>query len=279
MKINNILFSLILSAFLAVPALCLEVRNGDIVCCYGDTVFSLGNYRMGCCWLYSDGLKNAGIKIKTVRAARAWLLAKDFIDVYKKRVLPGKANVILLNFGQSDIIRKTPFEEYQNAFRELVSTIKSEKKTPVIVSILPLGENPDSKYNKTISEYNAFLKKLAEEQQCEYWDVYSPVLAESAKLREVYPNWKVNFFMPNGHLLNPAGNRLVGTVLLSKTGLSAEQIADSAAKWDKMQLGMSVSLRVSTAIRLIDIANEKGMTDSEYVTRIVGEMTKDAQKN
>lgn len=272
MKINKLLFTLFLTAFLTFPALCLDVKNGDVVCCYGDTIFGIGHYQMGCCWLYYDGLKNTGLKIKHLRVARAWLLAKDYVKTYKQNVVPRKANIILLNFGQSDVIRKTPVADYQKAMRDLVKLIKSEKKTPVIVSILPLGENPNSKNNKKIAEYNVFLKKLAAEQKCEYWDVYNPLLAESAKLRKVYPKWKGSFFMPTGHLLNPAGNRLVGTFLLKKTGLSAKQIADSAAKWDKRKLGMTVNLPVSTAIRLIDIANEKGMTDSEYVSKIISEM-------
>lgn len=255
----------VLLAWMICPLSAQIIKSGDTVAFFGDTVVGLAAYGPGFIRLYSNGMNQNGIKIKTVSSGQAWITAKTIQASYDKRVKKRKATVIFINFGQSDVIRKTPFEEYKKAMRNIVKVAKADNMRVILWTLFPLYE----KDSKIIAAYNKFLFQLGKEENVPVWDTCTAFLNKIKEMRTAYPAWKGFFLTDGGHLFNQMGQTVIADFLLKQSGLTEEQIKKSRDARKAMRMSFRIDLEQKQVLQILEKANKSGMSDSELISQTV----------
>ena len=93
---------------------------------------------------------------------------KDAVDTYIKVAAPLNPDTVLLHMGACDLeLFSESSELFDNKYRELINTIKSQNKKCRISIVSLKNYNSD----KQIEEINKHLKYISDSERCEYVDI------------------------------------------------------------------------------------------------------------
>lgn len=81
------------------------------------------------------------------------------------------------NDARIDTELKQALEEYRRNVEEIVHKIRNKTNVPVaLISLSPLGENPNNNKNRTVEQYNAILKDIAAKQNLAYLPLFEKLM-------------------------------------------------------------------------------------------------------
>jgi acyl-CoA thioesterase-1 len=98
-----------------------------------------------------------------------------------KDVLARNPNFITILIGANDARKDTELkqalEDYRLNIEEIILKIRNKINVPVaLISLAPLGENPNSEKNKTVEQYNAILKDVATKHNLGYLPLFEKLI-------------------------------------------------------------------------------------------------------
>jgi len=107
--------------------------------------------------------------------------SEDLLKRIDKDVLARNPNFITILIGandaRKDIELKVALEAYRLTIEEIILKIRNKTNVPVaLISLALLGENPKSKKNKTVEQYNAILKEIATKQNLGYLPLFEKLI-------------------------------------------------------------------------------------------------------
>jgi lysophospholipase L1-like esterase len=92
--------------------------------------------------------------------------SEDLLNRIDHDVLPHDPNFITILIGANDARKddelKPALEAYRHTIEVIIFKIRNKMDVPLaLISLAPLGENPQSNKNKTVEQYNAILRDIA----------------------------------------------------------------------------------------------------------------------
>jgi acyl-CoA thioesterase-1 len=107
--------------------------------------------------------------------------AENLLKRIDKDVLTRNPNFITILIGANDARKDTELkqalEDYSRNIEEIILKIRNKTNVPVaLISLTPLGENPNSEKNKTVKQFNAILKDIATKQNLGYLPLFEKLL-------------------------------------------------------------------------------------------------------
>jgi lysophospholipase L1-like esterase len=122
-----------------------------------------------------------GQHFEFVNAGQLGDTSENLLKRIDKDVLACNPNFITILIGANDARKDTEIKQAIGAYRrnieEIVLKIRNKTNVPVaLISLAPLGENPNSEKNKTVEQYNAILKDIAAKQNLEYLPLFEKLI-------------------------------------------------------------------------------------------------------
>jgi acyl-CoA thioesterase I len=116
-----------------------------------------------------------------VNAGQLGDTSENLLKRIDKDVLAGNPNFITILIGANDARKDTEIkqalETYRRNIKEIILKIRNKTNVPVaLISLAPLGENPNSEKNKTVEQYNAILKDIATTQNLGYLPLFEKLI-------------------------------------------------------------------------------------------------------
>jgi len=107
--------------------------------------------------------------------------SENLLKRIDKDVLARNPNFITILIGANDARKDTELkpalEVYSRTIEEIILKIRNKTNVPVaLISLTPLGENPNSEKNKTVEQYNAILKGIATKQNLGYLPLFEKLI-------------------------------------------------------------------------------------------------------
>jgi acyl-CoA thioesterase I len=116
-----------------------------------------------------------------VNAGQLGDTSENLLKRIDKDVLDRNPNFITILIGANDARKDTELKQALDAYRrnleEIILEIRNKTNAPVaLISLAPLGENPNSEKNKSVEQYNAILKDIAAKQNLEYLPLFERLI-------------------------------------------------------------------------------------------------------
>jgi acyl-CoA thioesterase I len=116
-----------------------------------------------------------------VNAGQLGDTSENLLKRINKDVLSRNPNFITILIGANDARKDTDLKQALEAYRrnieEIILKIKNTTNVPVaLISLTPLGENPNSEKNKAVKQYNAILKDIAAKQRLGYLPLFERLI-------------------------------------------------------------------------------------------------------
>jgi acyl-CoA thioesterase-1 len=152
--------------------------NNTIVVSAGD---SLTQATFSSNYLAIIRKKLQGKHYEFVNAGQVGDTAENLLKRIRKHVIPLNPNFITILIGTNDARQDTEIKQALEAFRKNIESIISEiqnntKATIALISLPPLGENPNSNKNKKVAMYNEILKDIASKKNLRYLPFFEKLI-------------------------------------------------------------------------------------------------------
>lgn len=236
---NMPLMVLVLLPLLAAAAE-IPVKSGEKIAFLGDSITQMGMGTNGYCTLVVAGLKANGIEVTPIAAGRSGSTSAVLGGVAAP-ALKQKPDWMTVNGGINDIAYAAdrggvPLEQYKINMTKIVDKIQAAGVKVMILTITPIGEDLDTPKNQTMTEYNAFLRTLAEEKHCLLADLnvdFQKNLKEKKEQNRQRPKpapvTLINGLHPFGE-----GQRVMARGVLRAFGLTDAQMARVEEAWKSL---------------------------------------------
>jgi lysophospholipase L1-like esterase len=116
-----------------------------------------------------------------VNAGKLGDTTENLLKRIDKDVLARNPDFITILIGANDARKDTELKQALEAYRrnieEIILKIRNKTNVPIaLISLAPLGENPNSEKNKIVEQYNAILKDIATKQNLGYLPLFERLI-------------------------------------------------------------------------------------------------------
>lgn len=233
------------------PALLKGVKR---IVMLGDSITQGGEGRGGYVWLIRTYLKELypSANIEVMNAGISGHKSTDMLARYRKDVLDKKPDLITISVGVNDVWhgyydfannREIPdgngpngikLDAYTRNVEEMIKQGKEAGAKIVVLSTTVIYEDPQSKPNKAVANYNASLKRLARNHGQTFVDFQKPFQKVIGAYRET-TGARDNLLTTDGVHMNPAGNKVMAYTVLQGFGISPEDREAVRGKVEEIQ--------------------------------------------
>ena len=222
----------------------------------GDSITQGGEGPGGYVWLVRSYLKALypAATIEVVNAGISGHKSTDMLARYQKDVLDKKPDLITISVGVNDVWhgyfdfannRPIPngdgpngikLDAYTQNVEEMIKRGKNAGAKIVVLSTTVIYEDPQSKPNIAVANYNASLKRLAKKHGQTFVDFQKPFQKLIAAYRDT-TGARDNLLTSDGVHMNAAGNKVMAYTVLQGFGISPEDREAVRGQVEAMQNG------------------------------------------
>lgn len=247
-----VLATALLSLATAAPADIL-VKSGDKIAFLGDSITQQGwSNPIGYVKLVMAGLSANGINAEPIPAGISGHKSDQMLARLQKDVLDKKPAWMTLSCGVNNVWHGkngVPLDEaqakaegfadqpasaargtYTRNITELISKTQAAGVKPVVLTATVIKEDLASPENAKLAPYNDFLRKLAAERKLPLADLNA--LFQERLKKDGRP--RQNVLTVDGVHMNPEGNKLMATGILTAFGLNEAQLRKANEAWAKI---------------------------------------------
>ena len=103
--------------------------------------------------------------------------SENLLKRIDKDVLSHNPDFITILIGTNDVRQESKLKQsladYRRNIEAIIHKIRAKTNAPVaLISLVPLGENPNSEKNREVEQYNSILKDIASKQNLEYLPLF-----------------------------------------------------------------------------------------------------------
>jgi acyl-CoA thioesterase-1 len=204
------------------------------IVCLGDSITEAGERPGGYVWLIRHYLNNLypDQHIETLNAGISGHKSTDMIARYQRDVLSKKPDLVTISVGVNDVWhgfmdnhklgdgpRGVKLEDYRANVESMVSQAQAAGIKVVILSSTVIYENLDSAENIKALKYNAALRDIARQHNCEFID-YQKAFRMLIKDYQKSTGGRDNFLTVDGVHMNAGGNQVMAHMILTGLGIS-----------------------------------------------------------
>ncbi len=220
----------------------------------GDSITQGGESPGGYVWLVRAYLKvlYPSANIEVINAGISGHKSTDMLARYQKDVLDKKPDLITISVGVNDVWhgyfdfannREIPngdgpngikLDAYTQNVDEMIQRGKEAGAKIVVLSTTVIYEDPQSKPNIAVANYNASLKRLAKKSGQTFVDFQKPFHKIIGAYRET-TGGRDNLLTTDGVHMNAAGNKVMAYTVLQGFGIAAEDRESVRGKVEEMQ--------------------------------------------
>lgn len=201
-------------------------KDGQTVAFLGDSITAQGwTNSHGYVRLLVDALELQGIRIEPIPAGVGGNQSHHMLQRLERDVLAQQPQWVLINCGMNDVIagaKGTPIDAFEKNMTSIVSQCQA-KGIKVLLLSTTTAYQKDSQANRKIAEYNDRLRQIAQEQHCQFVDLYAAFMADQSDT--------LHALTYDGVHMSPEGNMLMARQILAALGLSETQIAQAREHW------------------------------------------------
>ncbi|MGE4301669.1 MAG: SGNH/GDSL hydrolase family protein [Victivallaceae bacterium] len=262
-----------------------EVKTGEKIAFLGDSITYYGAASpSGYCNLVLSGLAANGVKAEPVFAGISGNKSNQMLERLEADVLSKSPQWLLLSCGVNDVWhgeKGVPLPDYEKNITAIVDKARAAGVRVVILTSTMIGEDSENDNNRKLEEYNAFLRKLAEQKQCLIADLSeemkTKVAAEVAAGRTAGTLLTVD-----GVHMNPLGNIMMAKVILKTLGLDASQLAIAEQVWQAVPAACDVRGAADITIaeyKVLDAAaKQRGVPVQEFLNQLLAKSVKELKQ-
>jgi hypothetical protein len=155
-------------------------------------------------------------------------------------VLSKKPDWMTLSCGVNDVwhgVTGVPFDQYKINITSIVDQAEAAGIKVMILTSTPIGEDLDNDNNKKLAAYNDFMLQYAPEKHILLADLNA---AEQDGLKS--KSVKGNFLTVDGVHMNPHGDVVMASTIVSSFGLTPAQLASAKQVWLDIPGGWTVDV-------------------------------------
>lgn len=119
---------------------------------------------------------------------------------------------------------------YEKNITAIIDQAQAANVKPVILTATVIQETLDNPLNKKLEAYNDFLRKLARKRNLPLADL-NAIFQEKLKKEQ---NQNQKMLTVDGVHMNPEGNKLMATGVLTTFGLNAEELKKAEEAWSRL---------------------------------------------
>ena len=219
------------------------VANGQKVAFLGDSITRIGATPGGYVRLVEAGLATNGIKIAVIPAGIDGHKSNQMLARLRRDVLDKKPDWMTLSCGVNDVWKGkwgVPLDQYKTNVSSIVDQCQQARVKVLILTPTLLKEELDNPPNKTLAGYVDFLRTLSKEKHCPIADL-NTIFQQAIRNHRNFTGKEGRFLTVDGIHMNPDGNFLMATGVLTAMGCSPEQIAKAQAAWQRMPVAPPIT--------------------------------------
>ena len=227
----------------------IAVKSGEKIAFLGDSITAGGwGSPTGYVRLVMAGLAANGVQAEAVPAGIGGHKSNDMLARLERDVISKNPQWMTLSCGVNDVWHKergVPLDEaaaavegaydakvaergtYKKNMAEIVDKAQAAKIQVVMLTATVIHENLDSPENGKLAPFNEYLRALAKEKKLRLADL-NALFQERIKA-ENKPDKKV--LTGDGVHMNPEGDKLMATGVLTALGLDAAQMKKAQDAW------------------------------------------------
>jgi hypothetical protein len=155
-------------------------------------------------------------------------------------VLSKHPDWVLLSCGVNDVTHNpggVSFEDYRSNISSIVDQAEAAGVKVMVLTATPVEHNRDIPWKTQLAECNHFLREVAAQKHCLLADVNLAMQAAFCGHARTD-----NLLTVDGAHMNPRGDQIMASVILSTFGLSQEQLAKARRFWMKIPGGWTMRL-------------------------------------
>lgn len=210
----------------------LLVKQGESVAFLGDSITAGGwSDAGGYVKLVLDGLQKEGAVVTPYPAGVGGHKSNDMLARLEKDVLSKKPTWMTLSCGVNDVWhgdRGVDLESYKKNITAIVDRAQEAGIKVVLLTATPIFEDVNNAQNKSLANYNDFLRSLAKERKLPLADLNAAFATELGKL-PAKPNSR--YLTVDGVHMNPEGNVIMAKGCLAAFGVSNPELAKIEKAW------------------------------------------------
>ena len=208
------------------------VKDGEAIAFLGDSITQYGaESNVGYVRLVMRGLEANGIKARAIPAGIAGHKSNQMLARLDRDVLDKKPTWMTLSCGVNDVghgVNGVPLAAYKQNITTIVEKCQAAGIKVMILTATVIYETGlQAGANKTLIDYNEFLRGLAKEKHCPLADLNADMQATIKNA----PVHKSNLLTIDGIHMNPAGNMVMAIGVLKGFGLDEAQIQKAQVAW------------------------------------------------
>ncbi len=229
----------------------ISVKNGDVIAFLGDSITAFGfGSPSGYGRLVMNAFEKNGIKVKAIEAGRGGDKSNQMLARLSK-VIDGKPTWLLVSCGVNDVSwgdKGVPLDQYKQNMAEIVSRAQSSGIKVMILTATVIGEDLDNAKNQTLAGYNGYLRELAGQKKCLIADLGAQM---QNAIRKAAAQSMTNgaLFTVDGVHMNPHGNILMASGILSAFGFDETRIKTLQAEWLDVPKACTITVKSDVSIR------------------------------
>lgn len=228
------IFSFCLNAFAYAQQTEFLLQSGERVVFLGDSITQAASRPEGYIHLIELFCGIHGVVVETVNAGISGNKSSDMLARLERDVLSRQPDWVSVSCGVNDVWHQfafesegIPLEAYKENMTALVDRIQAAGAKVILLTATPIHEDFDNDENRMLSQYNAFLRNLAEQKDALLVDLDRAFRhALSFKRRDD------NLLTTDGVHMNPRGNRLMARSILRALGATGWQIRQAENRWE-----------------------------------------------
>ena len=227
------------------PAQEIAVKNGESIAFMGDSITEQAwdsanghwgwNSPLGHIHLVMDALDANGIKAAAIPAGMSGHTSRDMRKRLQRDVLEKKPTWLTLSCGVNDVgpwnQDQVLLPEFKTNVTDIVTRAQAAGIKVMLLTATPVYEDaPDNAANRSLVEYNKFLRALAAEKFCLLADLNADLLARRAELIK-NTGKQGNQVTSDGVHMNTEGSMVSASGILRIFGFAPAQLVEARSRW------------------------------------------------
>ncbi len=212
-----------------------KLKDGDTIVFLGDSITQAATQPEGYISLFDLFCGVNGHEVKPINAGISGHKSNDMLARVDKDVLAHDPDWVSVSCGVNDVWhqfndppRGTDYDNYTKNMTQLIDKIRQSGAKVLLLTSTPIDENLDSKENKLLKKYNAFLRGLAKDEGLLLCDLNQAF--EKRLSMKMFPETKL--LTTDGVHMNPRGNRLMARTLLTALGATRQERRKAENRWE-----------------------------------------------
>lgn len=230
----------------------LAVKDGEKMAFLGDSITAGGwGSPTGYVRLIVAGLATSGIKVEPIPAGIGGHKSNDMLARLEKDVISKKPDWVTISCGVNDVwhgANGVPLDQYKENMTAIVDQAQAAGIKVMILTATMITEDAANPNNQKLEAYNAFLRTLAAEKKCLLADLNKAMQA-ALKEGEATGKARGKMLTSDGVHMNPYGDMMMASTVLTAFGLTTEQLTKAQAAWLDIPAGITVTVRQSMSLR------------------------------